>query len=84
MNTISVTFGLVVLAYGLVMLITRFTKPEKHLRLKFLNKALGTRTGTIIHTLVYIIAPFVLAYWLVSHGLDGESLKQIFTPPPRP
>ena len=66
------------------MLITRFTRPEQHLRLGFLQKVLGDRMGNLIHVLVYIVAPFALAYWLISHGLDGESLKQIFTPPPRP
>ncbi len=84
MNTGSVVLGVVILLYGLMMLITRFTSPEKHLRLRFLRNALGDRGGNIIHTVVYIIAPFVLAYWLIGHGLDGESLKQIFTPPVRP
>jgi len=84
MNTGTVALGVVILLYGLMMLITRFTSPEKHLRLKFLRNALGDRWGNLIHSFVYIIAPFILAYWLISHGLDGESLKQIFTPPPRP
>ncbi len=84
MNTTSVGIGVLVLLYGLIMLITRFTRPEQHLRLGFLQKVLGDRMGNLIHVLVYIVAPFALAYWLISHGLDGESLKQIFTPPPRP
>lgn len=81
MNTVSVASGVAMLLYGLIILITRFASPEKHLRLGFLKKALGDRWGNIIHTLVYILAPFVLAYWLISHGLDGESLREIFTPP---
>ncbi len=84
MNTGAVALGVVILLYGLMMLITRFTSPDKHLRLRFLSNALGKRWGNIIHALVYIIAPFVLAYWLIGHGMDGESLKQIFTPPVRP
>ena len=84
MNTGSVALGIAVLLYGLMMLFTQFASPGKHLRLKFLRKALGDRAGNILHTIIYIIAPFILAYWLISHGLDGESLKQIFTPPPRP
>ncbi len=83
MNTGSVALGVVILLYGFMMLITRFTSPNKHLRLKFLSNALGDRWGGFIHTFVYIIAPFILAYWLISHGMDGESLKQIFTPPVR-
>jgi len=82
-NTGSVALGVVILLYGLMMLITRFSSPNKHLRLKFLRNALGNRWGNLIHMFVYIIAPFLLAYWLISHGLDGESLNHIFTPPPR-
>lgn len=84
MNTGSVILGAVVLFYAIVMLITRFTKPEKHIRLGFIQKILGDRMGNIIYTLIYIIAPFALAYYLISHGLDGESIKQIFTPPMKP
>lgn len=84
MNITSVITGLLVLLYGLFILVTRFTRPYQHSRLSFLTKVLGYRWGTLIHTIVYIIAPFALAAWLISHGLEGESLKQIFTPPPRP
>ncbi len=83
MNTTSVIVGGVVLIYGIFMLITRFTRPEKHIRLGFLTKVLGKKWGNIVHFIVYIVAPFALAYYLISHGMDGESLKQIFTPPDR-
>ncbi len=81
MNIITIATGGIILLYGLIILITRFTKPEQHIRLRFLKKALGDRMGNIIHSAVYIIAPFFLAYILLSHGLDGESLREIFTPP---
>jgi len=81
MNITTVVAGSAILLYGLVILVTRFTRPEKNLRLKFLKKALGNQIGNIIHTIVYIVAPFLLAYVLINHGLDGESLKEIFTPP---
>lgn len=84
MNTTSVAIGALVLIYGIFMLITRFTRPEQHLRLGFLQRVLGAKRGSIVHFIVYIVAPFALGWWLISHGLEGESLKQIFTPPPRP
>ena len=84
MNITSVITGMLVLLYGLFIFITRFTRPQQHSRLSFLKKVLGNRWGILIHTIVYIIAPFALAAWLISHGLEGESLKQIFTPPSRP
>lgn len=84
MNTTTTVIGAVVLLYGLMMLVTRFTRPDKHIRLGFLTRTLGNKIGNIIYTLVYIIAPFALAYVLINNGLDGSSLKEIFTPPPRP
>lgn len=84
MNTTTTVLGVIVLLYGLMMLITRFTRPDKHIRLGFLTRTLGNKFGNIIYTLVYIIAPFILAYVLINNGLDGNSLKEIFTPPPMP
>ncbi len=84
MNTTTTGLGILVLLYGLMMLFTRFTRPEKHIRLGFLTKTLGNTFGNILYTMVYIIAPFALAYVLIGNGLDGDTLKEIFTPPPRP
>lgn len=84
MNTVTTAIGAIVMLYGLMMLVTRFTRPEKHIRLGFLTKILGNTFGNILYTLVYIIAPFALAYVLITNGLDGASLKEIFTPPTLP
>lgn len=84
MNLGSVIAGVLVLLYGLFILITRFTDPEKHTRLVLLKNKLGNGLGTLIHTIVYVIAPFILAAYLIIHGMAGESLSQIFTPPAPP
>lgn len=83
MNLVTVATGVLILVYGIFMLITRIKTPEKHARLRFLRKTLGNGKGGLIHTVVYIIAPFALAAYLISYGLAGESLGQIFTPPVR-
>ena len=66
MDYFSLTFGILVIAYGIYTLIVRAKNPQRLTKLTAMKEKMGSRRGTIIHTISYSVIPILLGLILIT------------------
>jgi hypothetical protein len=78
MDIITVTIGVIAIAYGIYAFYARAKKPESLGKLQAMRERFGAGTGTTIHTVAYSVMPIVLGSFIVYAGINGVSLLEFF------
>ncbi len=53
--------------------------PNELIKLKYMRAKLGVRSGTLIHTVIYIVIPLIFAYFMFKAGLNNVTIMQFIT-----
>lgn len=70
MNYTFLVLGLAAILYGIYTFIIRIKNPEKLRKLGATKKALGEKTGIVIHTIAYSIIPIIVGILFVLMSLE--------------
>jgi hypothetical protein len=79
MQYTTIALASFIILFGLYTLITSIKSPEKLVKLKYMRGKLGMKAGTTIHTIAYVLVPFLFGYFMLSAGLNGISIQDFIT-----
>lgn len=79
MQYTTIALATFILLFALSTAYGSIKKPKELVRLMYMQSKLGKKTGTIIHTLVYVIVPVIFGYFMLVAGIAGETIVQFIT-----
>ncbi len=79
MQYTTVALASAILLFGIYTLIMSYRSPNDLIKLKYMKSKLGEKTGFVIHTIAYVIVPFIFGYFMLMAGLNGETITQFIT-----
>lgn len=79
MQYTTLALGFAIVFYSLYITYASFKTPSDLIRLKYMRDKFGLRAGTIIHTITYIIVPFIFGCFILSAGVEGLTIQQFIT-----
>jgi len=68
-----------IILFAVYTVIMSFKSPDELIKLKYMRGKLGATTGTIVHTLAYVIVPLIFGAFMLNAGLSGVSITQFIT-----
>jgi hypothetical protein len=74
MNPVTLTVGVLCVAYGIATFILRATKPQFFRKLGPMRERFGHGVGTGVHVVGYSIMPLAAGVLFILMGLRGQSL----------
>ncbi len=74
MDPVTLGMGVLAIAFGGYTSFLRATNPSKLKKLRPMQTMWGERTGFVLHTVAYSIAPLALKAVMVFAGFKGVSL----------
>jgi len=79
MQYTTLALGTAIIIYAIYIAVTSLNSPDELVKLKYMRSKFGIKTGTIVHSLVYIIVPFIFGCFVINAGIDGISITQFIT-----
>ena len=68
-----------IILFGVYTAATSIKSPNDLIKLKYMRAKLGMKAGTIIHTLAYVLVPFLFGYFMLKAGMNGVTIVGFIT-----
>jgi hypothetical protein len=79
MQYTTVALASAILLFGLYTLVVSVRVPNDLIKLKYMKSKFGEKAGFTVHTIVYVVVPFIFGYFMLMAGLNGETITQFIT-----
>jgi hypothetical protein len=79
MQYTTLILGAAILLFAFHTAITSLKSPQTLIRLKYMRAKLGHRTGTVVHTIAYVVVPLIFSIFILKAGMDGVTITQFIT-----
>lgn len=79
MDFITISFGSIIVLYGLYGAVMRKISPEKFVKLEAMKEKLGEAAGNRAHFFFYSVMPIIFGSIVIWAGTKGMSLSQFFS-----
>ncbi len=79
MQYTTIALASFIILFGIYTIITSFKSPESLIKLKYMRAKLGMKAGTVIHTIAYVLVPFLFGYFMMKAGIDGISIQDFIS-----
>lgn len=79
MQYTTVALGAAIIVFGIYTAMTSIKTPDALIKLKYMRKKLGMKTGTTVHTVAYVVVPLIFGYFVLSAGIDGVTITKLIT-----
>jgi len=68
-----------IILFGVYTATTSIKSPDELNKLKYMRDKLGMKTGTIVHTVAYVLVPFLFGYFMFKAGANGITIQDFIT-----
>lgn len=75
----TLILGFFIVFFGLYTTVMTFKSPQELIKLKYMRAKLGLKAGTIVHSIAYVVIPFLFGYFVLKAGFDGITITEFIT-----
>jgi hypothetical protein len=79
MQYTTLALGTAIVLFGIYTALTSLKSPDVLIKLKYMRAKLGVTTGTVVHTIAYVVVPLIFGYFMIRAGIDGLTIQQFIT-----
>jgi len=79
MQYTTITLGAAIIFYASYIIYTSIKSPEELIKLKYMRAKFGATTGTIMHSIIYVVVPFIFGCFILVAGIEGTTIGEFIT-----
>ncbi len=79
MQYTTLALGSAILLFAFYTAIMSIKSPQELIKLKYMRSKMGMKAGTTVHTIAYVVVPFIFSLFVLKAGVDGVTIVQFIT-----
>ena len=79
MQYTTLILGSAILLFAFYTAFMSIKSPQELVKLKYMRAKLGQKAGTTVHTIAYVVVPFIFSLFILKAGIDGITVIEFIT-----